>query len=247
LAAVLTAGLWLAPAVAQPRDPQSKIIYLTFDDGPDGLNDPRLLKILKRNRVPATFFLLGSAVARDPGAPGRLWLAGHAVGNHTYSHTDLTTLGLAAIEHEMTSTQRLLGRVGGACVRPPYGAVNPTVYAAARDLGLRPVMWSVDPEDWAHQDTQYIVDHILTHVRDRSTVLMHDGGGPRRATLNAVKQLIPQLRAKGYEFRTVPACRVPMKERADSMAKQVRPAPTPTPTPTPPASASPTPSSAATP
>lgn len=241
LTAVLTTGLFLTPAAAQQSDRHPKTVYLTFDDGPDGLNDPRLLRILKRNHVPATFFLLGSAVAADPGAPTRLWLAGHAVGNHTYSHTDLTTLGLPAIEHEMASTQRLLGGVGGACVRPPYGAVNPLVYAAANSLGLRTVLWNVDPEDWAHQDSQYLVNHILTHVRDHSTVLMHDGGGPRSATLTAVKQLIPQLRARGYEFRTVPACRVPLKNRADSMAKPVRPAPTPTVTPTPAPTVTPTP------
>ncbi len=253
LTAALVLGSWVAPAVAQPRDRQPKIVYLTFDDGPDGLNDPRLLKILKRNDVQATFFLLGSAVAADPEAPRRLRLAGHAVGNHTYSHTDLTTLSLPAIEHEMTSTQRLLGPVGGACVRPPYGAVNPTVYAAAHALGLRTVLWSVDPEDWAHQDSNYLVNHVLTHVTNRATVLMHDGGGPRSATLTAVKQLIPQLRARGYEFRTVPACRVPLKNREDAMAKPVRPQPTPTPTitptptPTPTGTVSPSPTPSVTP
>lgn len=117
-------------------------------------------------------------------------------------------------------------------MRPPYGAVSPAVSTAARALGLRTVLWNIDPEDWAHQNTAYIVNHVLTHVTDKATVLMHDGGGPRAATTSAVKQLIPQLRARGYEFRTVPACRVPLKVKVTDMAKRVPPEPTPTPTPT---------------
>lgn len=204
-------------------------MYLTFDDGPNSVHDPRLLKILKHDEVQATFFLLGQAVAADPAAAQRLWLAGHAVGNHTYSHADLSKLPLPAIEHEMASTQKLLGAVGGACVRPPYGAVSPAFRIAAQTLGLKPVLWNVDPEDWAHHDTDLIVNHILTHVRNHATVLLHDGGGDRSATVNAVKQLIPALRARGYDFRTVPACRVRFKVRADHMAKELRPKPAPTP------------------
>ena len=104
---------------------------------------------------------------------------------------------------------------------------------------MKMVMWSVDPEDWAHQDTGYIVNHVLTHVRDRSVVLMHDGGGNRAATVSAVKALIPQLRARGYEFRTVPSCRVPLRGKATGLAQPPAPAPTPTPTVTPTTSASP--------
>ena len=250
LGASLMAVTCLAPGAAQARAPQPKIVHLTFDDGPDGLNDPRLLRILKRNDVKATFFLLGHAVASDPSAPQRLWLAGHAVGNHTYNHADLSKLALPAIEHEMTSAQRLLGTAGGACVRPPYGAVSPAFYTASTALGLKPVMWTVDPEDWAHQDSAYIVNHVLTHVTDHATVLLHDGGGDRRATASAVKQLIPALRARGYEFRTVPACRVPLKVTAYSMAKKMRlkPAPTPPPpTPLPTVTPAPTPSATVSP
>lgn len=215
-------------------------MYFTFDDGPDGLNDPRLLKILRKQKVPATFFLLGRSVASDPASVGRLVLAGHAVGNHTWDHTDLSALPLAAVEHEMSSAQRQLGPLAGRCVRPPYGAMSPNVTTAARSLGLQIVLWSVDPEDWAHQNTPYIVNHILTHVSDRATVLMHDGGGNRSATVSAVKRLIPLLRARGYVFRTVPACRVPVTGTGIGLAKP-KPAPNPTPTPTVTPTASPTP------
>lgn len=231
-------------AVAAPREP-SKIVYVTFDDGPEWVNDSRLLPLLRKQRVPATFFLVGSRLASDPARATRLWLSGHAVGNHTYSHPDLTHLDRAGVLHQLTSTQRLLGPAGGRCMRPPYGAVSDTTYSAAGQLGLKTVLWDVDPEDWAHQSsTSYIVNHVLTHVRHRSVVLLHDGGGPRTATVSAVRQLIPRLRARGYEFRTVPACRVPpLRGEVYGMSEKIRkkvrkpvvpvvPTPTPTPTPT---------------
>ena len=187
-----------------------KIVYFTFDDGPNSLNSPRLLKILAREQVPATFFLVGQSLAADPGAATRLWLGGHAVGNHTWSHADLTHLSTTQVAAQLRSNQRLLGPGGGACMRPPYGATNAAVAAVVAQTGLKQVMWTVDPQDWAHQDANYIAGHVLSHVRDRSIVLMHDGGGPRAATISAVKAMIPLLRLQGYEFRTVPACRVPL-------------------------------------
>lgn len=226
----MTAGAQAAPSHG------SKIVYLTFDDGPNAGNDPSLLRILRREQVPATFFLVGSSLAEDREAATRLWLGGHAVGNHTYSHADLTTLDAAAIEHQLAWTQKLLGPAGGQCMRPPYGAINSTVTAEARHLGLKPILWSVDPQDWAHQNTAYILDHVLTHVRDHSVVLLHDGGGNRMATVAAVRQLIPKLKARGFEFRTIGACRVPLGGQATGMSGKkptLTPTPTPTVTPTP--------------
>ena len=193
---------------AAAREP--KIVYLTFDDGPNPINSPRLLKLLAREHVPATFFVVGQYLAADPAHATRLWMGGHAVGNHTWSHPDLTTLSLPAIGRQLRATQRLMGKAGGRCMRPPYGAMNTGVSAAAAGLGLKPVMWTVDPQDWAHQNSVYIAQHVVTHVRDKAVVLLHDGGGPRAATIAAVRELIPQLRLRGYEFRTIPSCRVPL-------------------------------------
>ena len=226
-------GAASASPPAQKHRP--KIVYFTFDDGPNSLNSPRLLKILAREQVPATFFLVGQSLAADPGAATRLWLGGHAVGNHTWSHADLTHLSTAGVAAQLRSTQRLLGPGAGACMRPPYGATNAAVSAVAAQTGLRQVMWTVDPQDWAHQDANYIAGHVLNHVRDRSIVLMHDGGGSRAATISAVKAMIPLLRLRGFEFRTVPACRVPLGGTitgAAEPAKRARPNP-PSPLPTP--------------
>lgn len=220
-----------------------KIVYLTFDDGPNSMNSPRLLRVLAREHVPATFFLVGQSLALDPEHATRLWLSGHAVGNHTWSHANLTLLDPLSITQQVRATQRLMGPGGGMCVRPPYGAVNATVSGVLKGMGMRTVMWTVDPQDWAHQDAAYITDHVLSHVRDRSVVLLHDGGGPRSATIAAVKELIPQLRKRGYEFRTVPACRVPFTGHMTDAAvprakpqKPVGPAPSPSGTPSGPTS-----------
>lgn len=239
-AAVASAVVTGIPAVTQAAPPATKTVYLTFDDGPNGLNDVTLLHILHRDDVRATFFFVGRELAADPKAVQRFWLAGHAVGNHTYNHADLTKLSREGIDTEILSTQRVLGPLAGPCVRPPYGAVSPAVNGAIASLGLREVLWNVDPEDWAHQNTPYIVNAVLSHVFDKSVVLLHDGGGNRAATVRAVRQLIPALRARGYQFKTVRACRVPLKVTATGMA--LRPKPTPTPVPTPTVSPSPTPS-----
>lgn len=222
-----------SPSITSGKSRANKIVYLTFDDGPDRWNDPRLLRILRDQRVPATFFVLGQAAAANRSAITQFYLAGHALGNHSYTHTDLSRLSLPAVTYELRAAQRALGSMGGRCFRPPYGAMGPAVTAAARAQGLTIVMWSVDPEDWAHQNTTYLVNHVLSHVRNRSIVLMHDGGGSRAATVSAVQRLIPALRARGYEFRTVPSCRVPLGGREADMAQRVAPKPKPTPTPTP--------------
>jgi len=235
LAAVTAAVLALTVAPPAQAAKKPKIVYLTFDDGPNAGNDPRLLRLLAREQVPATFFLVGQSLAADPAQATRLWLAGHAVGNHTWSHANLTQLDPAGIHHQIASMQRLLGAAGGKCLRPPYGATSPTVSAVARGLGLKQVMWTVDPQDWAHQDAAYIATHVLTHVRDKSIVLLHDGGGPRLATISAVKRIIPELRQRGYEFRTIPSCRVPFTGWLFDAAKpKPRPKPTkPDPQPSP--------------
>ncbi len=231
---VALSALVVAPPAQAVKEP--KIVYLTFDDGPNAGNDPRLLRLLAREQVPATFFLVGQSLAADPGQATRLWLAGHAVGNHTWSHVDLTLLDPAGIHRQIASTQRLLGAAGGSCLRPPYGATSSTVTAVARGLGLKQVLWTVDPQDWAHQDSAYITTHVLTHVRNRSIVLLHDGGGPRLATISAVKRIIPELRQRGYEFRTIPSCRVPFTgwlfDAAKPQPKPKPPRPDPQPSPT---------------
>ena len=130
----------IQPGAASASTPAAKhrpkIVYFTFDDGPNSLNSPRLLKILAREEVPATFFLVGQSLAADPGAATRLWLGGHAVGNHTWSHADLTHLSTTQVAAQLRSNQRLLGPGGGACMRPPYGATNAAVAAVvAHEMG----------------------------------------------------------------------------------------------------------------
>lgn len=213
--------------------PKPKIVYLTFDDGPNAVNSPRLLRLLAREHVPATFFVVGQYLGGNRDYATHLWLSGHAVGNHTWSHADLTHLSADQVRHQLVWTQRLLGQAGGQCMRPPYGAINSGVSAVSRGLGLTPVLWTVDPQDWAHQNALYITSHVLTHVRNRSIVLLHDGGGSRSATIAAVRVIIPQLRSLGYEFRTVPACRVePLSGSLRKAAKSVdKPRDKPEPTP----------------
>jgi peptidoglycan/xylan/chitin deacetylase (PgdA/CDA1 family) len=222
LAVVVAALLPVTVAPARAADPDRRIVYLTFDDGPSSLYSPRLLKILSRHRVPATFFVVGRSLSADPGYATRLWLGGHAVGNHTWSHPDLTGLDPLGVRRQVLSTQRLAGRAAGMCVRPPYGAHNAVVDSVIEGLGMSRVMWTVDPQDWRYQDAQRITSHVVQRVENKSVILLHDGGGPRAQTLAAVEALIPRLLLRGYEFRTVPKCRRPLGGVVEGAARTVR-------------------------
>jgi peptidoglycan/xylan/chitin deacetylase (PgdA/CDA1 family) len=179
-------------------------VALTFDDGP-WRDTPQFVRALEDAHVHATFFLIGRQV-RGHGALLRRELAdGDALGNHTFSHPNLvramgvsTQLMLTSAAIERASSYR-------PCLfRPPFGSYDAAVVGAAVAQRLTTVLWDVDPRDWSRPGTAAIVTRVLAGVRDGSIVLMHDGGGPRRQTLQALPRIIAALRRRGFSFATVP-------------------------------------------
>ncbi|HYU85291.1 MAG TPA: polysaccharide deacetylase family protein, partial [Kribbellaceae bacterium] len=150
-----------------------KVVYLTFDDGPDPRWTPQVLDLLQRYDARGTFFMLGDEVRANPGLVRRVRDAGHAIGNHSVDHKDLTKVSAARLRTEIA------GGPASRCFRPPYGATNARVRAAIRAAGLRQVLWDVDPDDWQRPGARVIASRILTHVHNGDVVLMHDGGGNR--------------------------------------------------------------------
>ncbi|HLI60817.1 MAG TPA: polysaccharide deacetylase family protein [Solirubrobacteraceae bacterium] len=182
-------------------------IALTFDDGP--WSDPPSIDFvneLKRLGVPATFFEIGEQISEfDPsGAVERAMLAdGDMIGNHTWSHPEMTRLSPAAQTAQLAQTNASIRRATGftPCLwRPPYGATDPQVESLARTLGLLTVNWNDDTRDWALPGTGAIVGTALAEASDGGIVIMHFGGGPRLETLQAVPQIVAGLRARGYRF-----------------------------------------------
>jgi peptidoglycan/xylan/chitin deacetylase (PgdA/CDA1 family) len=187
-----------------------RAVALTFDDGPWPEHTQRVLAVLKRFHVRATFFMVGLQVERYPDLVRDVELAGHEIGNHSYDHpvdpplADLTEHRITA---EMTDTNEILARDGSrpTLFRPPGGSYDDFVVQEARLQGMRVVLWSVDPKDWrAGRTSKEIVKKVLNSVEAGSVVLLHDGGGDAEHTIRALPKLIKGIRKKGLGFVTLP-------------------------------------------
>ena len=178
-------------------------IALTVDDGPDPQWTPRMLALLDRYRVKATFSVIGRQAAAHPDLVREVAQAGHVVANHTYTHPDLQRLSPAAVEREVVRASDAIEKATGTrptLFRAPGGAWSREVLARCAHEGLRPLGWSVDPRDWSRPGTRHIAETILTQTRPGSIILEHDGGGDRRQTLEALSVVLPKLLDAGYRF-----------------------------------------------
>ncbi|WP_076261589.1 polysaccharide deacetylase family protein [Intrasporangium flavum] len=192
------------PATASPTTAVSTAavayagtVYLTFDDGPSATYTPKVLAILRRYGVTAVFFEVGQNVSWYPSITRSLRAYGNKIGNHTWSHPDLTTLSSASVTWQLNRMEQSLG-YRPRCVRPPYGATSSRIAAIIAARGQRQILWTVDPRDWSRPGTWTIVNRVLANVRDGSRILLHDGGGDRSQTVAALDLLIPRLRARGF-------------------------------------------------
>lgn len=176
-----------------------KRVALTFDDGPSDYT-PQVLHILKRKNATATFFMLGQQVVRYPATARRVLALGHEIGNHSYDH-DLLPSG-SNIRHANRNIIRTT-RFRPCLFRPPYGAVSSSLVASARAARMKVINWDVDTTDWKLPGAGYIRSHVLGSARSGSIVLMHDGGGPRSQTVEALPGIIDGLRNRGYRLVTV--------------------------------------------
>ena len=200
---------------------QKKVLALTFDDGPDPTWTPAMLNVLKKEHVPATFFVIGVEVDRYPDIVRREYADGDEIGNHTYTHPDFDQASKTQIEFELNLTQRLLESDLGVktlLFRPPYGideepetAEEVANLPIPQAMGYLLVAGHIDPHDWGEEGgvppppTQVIVARVLDqiHKLPGNIILMHDGGGNRSHTVAALPQIIDQLKAEGYSFVTV--------------------------------------------
>jgi peptidoglycan/xylan/chitin deacetylase (PgdA/CDA1 family) len=180
-------------------------IALTIDDGPDPQWTPKILAVLDRYRIRATFSMIGRHAWAYPHLVATVAGAGHQIANHTFSHPiPLTRLAPAQIHDEINRTSDAIGAATGghrpALFRAPGGIWSPAVLAACAQAGMRPLDWSVDPRDWARPGVSHIVDVILTRTKPGSIILDHDGGGNRQQTVDALTIALPRLLDAGYRF-----------------------------------------------
>ncbi len=189
-------------------------IALTFDDGPSN-ETPRFLELLARFDIPAAFFVCGKNVARRPATARAIVEAGHAIGNHTYSHPRLIACGPRRVREEIARTQRLIEDATGVSprlFRAPYGLRSPFLAPVLADLGLLGVHWTVIGNDWKWNAPK-IAARVLAAACPGAIVCLHDGRDTRPAadrsqTLQAVRAIVPALQAAGYGFAAMHADRL---------------------------------------
>ena len=197
------------PPAPTPGTGGERVVYLTYDDGPHPTYTPALLDVLAAYDARATFFALGSKVARYPAIAARIVREGHAIGNHTWSHPQLTRVSGDVLTREVLDTQSAIQQATGvapSCLRPPFGDRNATVNTRVAELGLRMAMWDVDPRDWDRPGTDAIVDHVLARARPGAVILLHDGRRERGQTVAATERLLAELTEQGYRLRALPGC-----------------------------------------
>lgn len=229
LAAVLMCGAVATPtlvtgsAESAVRACASGQVALTFDDGPSPSVTPKLLDALSSRRVPATFFVVGQRVAAAPGIVRDASRRGFSIANHTYRHEQLTRLGDDQVRGTLRMTRQAIKNAGAppsSLMRPPYGLIDARVRGLVAQVGLTPVLWDIDPQDWRRRSSSEITSRVLGALRRNTSnvVLLHDGVGNSPNTLAAVPGIIRGARARGYCFtelndagkpgRVVPVVRV---------------------------------------
>ncbi|HXX00697.1 MAG TPA: polysaccharide deacetylase family protein [Candidatus Acidoferrales bacterium] len=192
--------------------PGTKQLALTYDDGPNDPHTLRLLELLARHNVRATFFLIGRYVQQCPEIAREIAKAGHVIGNHTFTHPLLTLNSNAEIRRQLLDGQSALHDAIGEhsnLFRPPFGGRRPAVLRIARELGLEPVMWNVTGYDWNAPPAAVIERKVARQIRGGDVILLHDGGhkqmgADRSQTVLASEHMIARYKASGYEFVTIP-------------------------------------------
>ena len=192
---------------APPAEPPT--VYLTFDDGPTAIATEALLRILHRYEARATFFLIGHHVQAHPNRVRRIVEAGHAVGNHTFTHVDAWQTAHATVVRELEHTaQAITAHTGGpvSLLRPPYGHLTPALCHWAGRHGVRVVMWDVMPADFQRGASAMSVARFTTaYVRPGSIVVLHDNPMTEPITLQALEAILRWGTARGWRFAALPA------------------------------------------
>jgi peptidoglycan/xylan/chitin deacetylase (PgdA/CDA1 family) len=191
------------PVIVDTARGHGDVVSFTFDDGPNPPDTAHLLAVLREHHVKAVFCLVGDNVRAHPEVVRRIAAEGHVLCNHSMHHDDLSTWTPSQVEADLRETSKLIHQAVPwapiAYFRAPYGAWGQSPQVAA-GLGMQPLGWRFDIEDWVPPGTDVLVQRIRDRITPGAVVLMHDGGGDRSQTVEAVDRIIPELRADGWRL-----------------------------------------------
>jgi len=176
------------------------VVAITFDDGPRRSTTVRLLDGLKELNVKASFFVTGKNIIGNEDIIKRMYDEGHLIGNHTYSHVELSEVSHDKAIQEIEYTNNLIYDITGYMpkyIRPPFGSYSDKLQL---EINMTPVMWSVDPNDWNTTYVEGVVNSVLKKVKSGDIILLHDFYD---SSVTAALEIIAQLKARGYVFVTV--------------------------------------------
>lgn len=181
-------------------------IAITFDDGPHPIRSLKLLDILKKHEVKATFFVIGENVKNYPQAFLKIVSDGHEIANHTYTHKILKNGTYFSVKKEINDTENEVKNCGGKIekmIRPPCGIFDNNLLKLANKEEYKIVLWNIDTHDWANEETDKIVTNIINNVSGGDIILFHDYTSGKNYTGEALDKVIPLLKEKGFELVTV--------------------------------------------
>jgi peptidoglycan/xylan/chitin deacetylase (PgdA/CDA1 family) len=193
----------LRNSVLREGNGDRKEIALTFDDGPHPKFTSELLKILKSENVPATFFVVGFMAEKYPDLLRAIKSGGHEIGNHTYSHVTLTKIPSDQVLTEYRANNDAIFKITGSSVkycRPPGGDFNDNVLRDSASLGMTTVLWTDDPGDYANPGDDVLYEREVAKLDSGAIVLLHDGS---QNTLDTLQKFIRTAKRKGYKFVTL--------------------------------------------
>lgn len=185
-----------------------KLIALTFDDGPSPTFTPQIIDLLKRYKAKATFFVTGKQAEKFPHIVKATASQGHSIGNHMYQHQLISKLSLQALIDDLSHAHKIIMDTTGTephFFRPPDGYYDETIVKAAEALKYQVVIWTwtQDTRDWSGISGTEIADKVITNAKPGDIILLHDQGGDRSNTVEALELLLPALTEEGYNFVTL--------------------------------------------
>ena len=189
-------------------------IALTFDDGPHPRLTPKILDVLDKYGIKATFFVIGINAEYYPSALEEIINRGHEIGNHTYSHPHINDINKTVLKAEIESCEEVLflsTNCHTRLFRPPEGMIDGGVKSVLRDLDYKVILWDIDTRDWAQTPPREIASHVIKNIKSGDIILMHDYISYNSPTVEALEIFVPVLIEKGYNFVVI-SDRIGLKE-----------------------------------